>query len=50
MRYQPIHAPEDLLEFINEKDSFNNKIQTNHLDSNRIIIHDDPSDNYKDDG
>ena len=50
MKYQPIHAPVDLMEAIDEKDFSNNKIQTNHLDNDHFILQDDHSDNFEDDG
>ena len=36
-KYQPIHAPRDLIKTINEVDSFNNKIRTNNFDSGNFI-------------
>ena len=43
MKYQPIYAPKDLIEAINKEDSFNNKIQTDHFDSDYYILQDDHS-------
>ena len=48
MKYQSIHAPESIIKAINEEDLFNNKIQTNHSDSNNFTLQDDHSDNYED--
>ena len=45
IKYQPIHAPEDLIETINEEDLFNNRIQTNHFNSENCIPKDDNFDN-----
>ena len=50
MKYQPIHAPEDLIKAITEEDSFNIKIQTNHFDINHFILQNDHYNNYENDG
>ena len=50
MKYQSIPVPEDLIEAIKEKDSFNNKIQIDHVNSEDSIVQDDNSNNNKDDG
>ena len=39
--YQSVPVPEDLIEAISETDSYNNKIQVNHFDSNHSIVQDD---------
>ena len=49
INWQPIHAPGDLIEAINEEDLFNNKIQTNYFDSDHFILQDNHSDKYRDD-
>ena len=50
MKYQPIHVPKDLIQAINETNSFNNKFQTDYFDSDHFIVQDDHSDNYEDNG
>ena len=50
MKYQPIHAPEDIMNATNEEDSFNNKIQNDHFDSDHFILQDGYSDKYEDEG
>ena len=37
MKYQPVPVPENLIKTISETDSFTNKIQINHSNSNRFI-------------
>ena len=49
-KYQPVHIPTDLTKAINETDSFTNKIQVDHFDSDCSIVQGDHSDNNKDDG
>ena len=41
--------PEDLIEAINEMDSFTNKIQSNHFGSDNFTAQDDHSNNNKND-
>ena len=38
MKYQPIHTPEDLIKTTNKEGLFNNKVQTNHLNSNHFTL------------
>ena len=38
INYQLIHIPTDIIKAINEEDLFNNKIQTNHFDSNHFTL------------
>ena len=49
MKYKQTHVPEDLINAINETDSFNNKIQTNHFDSDHCIVQDYHFHKYEDD-
>ena len=50
MKYQPICVPEDLIKTITETDSFNNKIQTDHFDSDHFTVQDDHFNNNEDEG
>ena len=49
MKYQPVPVNENLLETISERDLFTNKIQLNHLISNRFTAQDDHFNNIEDD-
>lgn len=49
MKYQSVPVPEDLIEAINEADSFSNKIQINHFGNNYCTAQDDHPNNNKDD-
>ena len=49
MQYQSVHIPEDLINTMNKTDSFNNKIQIDHFDSDQSIVRDDYSNNNDND-
>ena len=49
MKYQPVPVPKDLIKAINETDSFTNRIQIYHFDSEHRTAQDDHFDNNKDD-
>ena len=49
MKYKPVPMPEDLLETINQKDSFTTNIQIDHFDSDHYKTQKDHFNNTQDD-
>ena len=45
-----MRVPEDLIKEMNETDLLNNKIQTDHFNSDYFIVQNDHLHNYEDDG
>ena len=48
-KYQSVSVPEDLIKTMDKTDSSDNKIQTNHFNSNQSIVWDNHSNNNNND-